>query len=258
MKLEIFIPNNIFSDIPNLREKTVRIANLVRTIYIFNVNSLYIFKYGKRDEELYRLIEFFKIPSYLRKRIFKKEPFFRYTGVAPPIRSNLEESDFMRIAYVLESKGNEALLDAGLKDPIIIKKEKLKKGSLVKILKSGNEWVLAKDQTIGFEVFECDLLKKLEEIKKSNLIIATSRYGEEISLAKIEEMKSKLGKFKAISLLFGSPKEGLFEIFKKMGKSLNEYADYIINFFPNQGVKTIRTDEAIFGTLAILRALKVY
>jgi predicted SPOUT superfamily RNA methylase MTH1 len=260
MNFFIIAPTNIFSDIPSLREKTVRVANLVRTLLIFRARGLILFKYGKDDEELYRLIEFFKVPSYLRKFVFKKEKALKYVGVAPPIRAFYEDSDFARYGFVIKSENGVNYVNIGLKDLVKINSIELKEKSLVKVVREKEKWRIAKkeeDFLFGFElIFIEDLINYLNKIKnKENIIFATSRYGKEFSLEDLKSLNNLVRTKKNIYLLFGSPKEGLYEIFKKLNKNLEEYADFVYNMFPNQGVKTIRTDEAIFGSLAILNLL---
>ncbi len=254
MILKVVAPTNIFSDISSLREKTVRVANLVRALYLFRVSELVLFNYEKEDEELYKLIKFFQLPSYLRKFVFKKESSLKFVGVAPPIRSVLEDSDEYRIGLVIKKTGEKVFIHAGLKELLAINDNNLEEGQIVKLIKESGEWRISRknDFNVGFDF---KLIRNLPEFlakakKEGFVVIATSRYGKELTLKELLDVKDKL-KEKVI-VMFGSPREGLFEIFKKLGKDLKEFSNYVYNFFPNQGVKTIRTDEAIFGVLSIL------
>ncbi|RLI12938.1 hypothetical protein DRO35_01660, partial [Candidatus Bathyarchaeota archaeon] len=56
-------------------------------------------------------------------------------------------------------------------------------------------------------------------------------------------------------VVFGSPTQGLQEIVKQENIRLEDVADFIINMIPNQGVETVRTEEAIYATLAVLNIL---
>jgi predicted SPOUT superfamily RNA methylase MTH1 len=55
-----------------------------------------------------------------------------------------------------------------------------------------------------------------------------------------------------VLLLFGSPSRGLFDIAKDEGFSLNNAVNFVVNTLPNQGTETVRTEEAVLATLAIL------
>jgi hypothetical protein len=52
--------------------------------------------------------------------------------------------------------------------------------------------------------------------------------------------------------LFGAPSRGLHEIAKDEGLKLNELVDIIVNTIPKQGTETVRTEEALLATLAVL------
>jgi len=52
-------------------------------------------------------------------------------------------------------------------------------------------------------------------------------------------------------VVFGSPKHGIHDIVAKEGSSVKQY-EFVTNMFPNQGTETVRLEEAVFGTLAIL------
>jgi predicted SPOUT superfamily RNA methylase MTH1 len=51
---------------------------------------------------------------------------------------------------------------------------------------------------------------------------------------------------------FGAPSQGLHEIAKKEGLRLDKVADFVVNTIPTQGTETVRTEEAIIASLAIL------
>ena len=53
-------------------------------------------------------------------------------------------------------------------------------------------------------------------------------------------------------VVFGSPEKGVHEIIGgKMNKVQNAKS---LNFFPNQATETVRLEEALLGTLAIINA----
>jgi len=75
----------------------------------------------------------------------------------------------------------------------------------------------------------------------------TSRKGKTVT----SEQLSKYAKTdEPILVVFGSPDKGIHEIIGgKMNKVQNAKS---LNFFPNQATETVRLEEAILGTLAIL------
>jgi len=54
---------------------------------------------------------------------------------------------------------------------------------------------------------------------------------------------------------FGSPSRGLQEIVAQENLSLDKLADYTINTITNQGTETVRTEEAIYASLALLNTI---
>ena len=56
-------------------------------------------------------------------------------------------------------------------------------------------------------------------------------------------------------IVFGSYKEGVNEIIEREGRKAVEMFDYILNMIPNQGTETVRTEEAVISTLAILNTI---
>jgi len=53
---------------------------------------------------------------------------------------------------------------------------------------------------------------------------------------------------------FGSPSRGLHEIVDEEGLKLEEVADLIVNTVPRQGTETVRTEEAVIASLAVLNS----
>ena len=92
-KLAIAIPLSIVSDIPHLREKTLKIGLIGRAAAIFRVNEIIVFPdilniNQKRDRNLIAmLLAYMETPQYLRKRLFKIKPELKYAGILPPLRT---------------------------------------------------------------------------------------------------------------------------------------------------------------------------
>jgi hypothetical protein len=70
----------------------------------------------------------------------------------------------------------------------------------------------------------------------------------------MSEIQNRLQKSKKILIAFGSPREGLREILAREGLD-QSVADYNLNTIPGQGTLSIRTEEAIHATLAIINLL---
>jgi predicted SPOUT superfamily RNA methylase MTH1 len=55
-----------------------------------------------------------------------------------------------------------------------------------------------------------------------------------------------------ILVAFGAPSRGLHKIAKEEGAKLEAIVDFIVNTVPGQGTATVRTEEALLASLAIL------
>ena len=60
------------------------------------------------------------------------------------------------------------------------------------------------------------------------------------------------GNSQQVLVAFGAPSRGLHEIVQDEGLNLTALADFTVNMIPGQGTVTVRTEEALFASLAIL------
>ena len=109
----------------------------------------------------------------------------------------------------------------------------------------------------GYKVKVChkSLGNFLQKTHDYDLIIATSRKGQIVSSVE-SALKEKLKGAKTPLILYGSFREGLKDILMREKLSLNTLVHFTINIAPFQGVASIRTEEAIITSLAILRFME--
>ena len=98
---------------------------------------------------------------------------------------------------------------------------------------------------------EKNALSKLLLNRKFDLKIATSKKGTRFKDV-AGELARKWREASNILLLFGSPKKGLYEIASEWKINLGDLTDFVVNTIPEQGTETVRTEEALLATLAIL------
>jgi len=270
--LSMAIPASLVSDTPHLREKTYKIGMIGRAAAIFRVEEIVIYpdqpeKNQRKDAKLIELIlSYMETPQYLRKRMFKLRPELRYVGVLPPLRTphhpttslseELEIGEY-REGIVISSTRKGSNVYIGVEKPAFIKGIKLPSGKRVTVkiekLNRGIEAVLAQRDEIkdywGYKVVVSE--RSLGGILKNwDLIVATSKYGIPFIRVK-DELIQKWKKAKRRIVLFGSPSAGLYEILELEGLNLDEIADFVVNTIPSQGVETVRTEEAVYASLAI-------
>ena len=277
-KLSIAIPVSIVSDIPHLREKTLEIGLIARAAAIFRVNEIVVLSdkadaSQKRDKNLIvTLLSYVETPQYLRKRLFKIKPELRYAGILPPLRTphhplekrarKLKMGEYREGAVVSVTEAG-SLVDIGVERPLLIADRKLSMNRrvTVKVTKTGKhpEVALAKLGEIksywGYTVNASkSSFGQLTKTNHYDLVIATSKLGTpfaEITDVLAERWK-KSGK---ILVAFGAPSQGLQEIVAQDNLSLDKVADFTVNTIPCQGTETVRTEEAVYATLALLNTM---
>ncbi len=274
-KLSIAVPASVVSDTPHLREKTSKIGLIGRAAAIFRVDEIIIYPDNpdadQRTESdlVASLLAYIETPQYLRKSLFRLKPELQYAGILPPLRTphhplnrwkkKLKIGEY-REGVVLSKTREGALVEIGVEQPALILNEQLPMGKrvTVKIAKIDKhvEAELVNRGEIpeywGYIVtVETHPLGKILKNRGFDLTVATSKYG--VPLANVvKEMTEKWKKAKTILIAFGAPSQGLHEIVKCEGLGLCDIADFVVNTIPLQGTETVRTEEALIASLAIL------
>ena len=274
-KLCIAIPASVVSDTPHLREKTSKIGLIGRAAAIFRVEEIIIYPDNPSLNQtsemnlISTLLAYMETPQYLRKRLFELKPELRYAGILPPLRTphhplnremkNLKVGEY-REGVTISNPAVGALVDIGVEKPALIANRQLPVGKrvTVKVVKIDRqvEVDLAKREEIaeywGYNVtVEKNSFSKLVKRGGFDLTIATSKYGVPFHAA-AKKIFEKWDKAEKILVAFGSPSEGLYEIARREGFNLDEIVDFVVNTVPEQGTETVRTEEAIIASLAVL------
>ncbi|MFX1295555.1 MAG: putative RNA uridine N3 methyltransferase [Promethearchaeota archaeon] len=278
--LSIAIPSNVLEDCSGLRSKTQKLGQIARAAAIYRVEQIIIYFIDKINQKkkfndiklIKGILEYLDCPQYLRRKIFPKLPIFKYVGILPPLRtphhpleakiSQLTPKS-IREGLVLSSNSQYSEVEIGLENPIKVQIPNLPKNKriILKLEKRENSvsGILIKKSEINkYWGFRVQFFKEslTEFIKKFSdfLLIATSKKGTPIKLINANLLQ-KIREKNKILILFGSPHWGLFEIFQNQGLKLGDWVDFIANIAPRQGTQTIRVEEAIISTLAILHSL---
>jgi predicted SPOUT superfamily RNA methylase MTH1 len=82
----------------------------------------------------------------------------------------------------------------------------------------------------------------------------TSRYGQPVTEV-LDEVEERWRTARSVVVAFGSPREGLRDILRREQTRLRDIADVVVNTIPRQGTETIRTEEAVYATLAIFNLI---
>jgi predicted SPOUT superfamily RNA methylase MTH1 len=273
-KLSIAIPVSIVSDVPHLREKTSKIGLIGRAAAIFRINEIIVYLDNPRvnqaaDTDLITaLLAYMETPQYLRKKLFALEPELRYAGVLAPLRTphhplnrkmkKLKVGEY-REGVTLPKRKNGVFVDIGVEKPALIPNMELSTGKRVTVritrvdkhveaeLVSRNEIPEYWGYTVRAEKLP---FGKMVKTRGFDLTVATSKHG--VPFVKVAERIAERWEGGEILVAFGSPTRGLYEIVEQEGLNLEEIVDFVVNTVPVQGTETIRTEEALIASLAVL------
>lgn len=268
MEISIAIPDSSLMEEPTLMGKTLKISQIARACAIFRVHTIYLYHEadGKNhDRSLLRTtLRFLETPQYLRRTMYKKIDDLKFAGSLSPLKipSHIQTPDPHKIkqgdirdGVVVFAKGRK-YVDVGFDKFIPYYGSEEEGKRIIVQFKEGFPDLSIKQirreeikQYWGYEVKEISNLNNLL-LTCNSFIIFTSRKGKSIHKSQkyFEEISDS-----QVLVVFGSPKRGVHEI---LGKALgNIPKSQILNFFPDQATETVRLEEAILGTLAILNIL---
>jgi predicted SPOUT superfamily RNA methylase MTH1 len=274
--LAIAVPAAVISDTPHLREKTSKIGLIGRAAAIFRVDEIIVYpdnsgKGEQRNEAdlIALLLAYLETPQYLRKRLFKLDSRLQYAGILPPLRTphhplnrktqNLKVGEYREGVTVSRTKEG-VLVDIGVESPALMREPQwaLDKRLTLQIVKAGERvevQAVSRDEVPGYWGYtvtvETQSFGRLVENGKFDLTIATSKVGAKFTDV-ADKIAEKWKKANRVLVAFGAPTRGLHEIVKDEGADLNDVADFVVNMVPEQGTETVRTEEALLASLAVL------
>lgn len=268
-RLVVGVPTSILSVESGLLLRTLRAYQIIRYSSIFGVDEIVLYYDGtiplKKHEIFARFIrklwKYLTTPPYLRKRLIPLQKELKYVGLLPPLR--LEVFDVSqkgtmgekRLGYIY-MRGGILYADIGLGKPFkVVNKCDVDKVCLVEIIDLENRVVKCISEHekyyLGPSLVVMDSLRQLLDtyIRGGYMVIATSRYGR---IPSISEAGSLVRRSNRILIIFGGPRYGLYDIAKREGFKLEDIVKYIWNTIPGQKVKTVRSEEALIATLALV------
>ena len=272
--ITIAVPASMLAEFNNLRDKTTALAQLGRAAAIYRVDQIIIYR-EQPDESITMkyILGYMETPQYLRKHLFDVRPELQYAGTLPPLRtphhpleeslSMIEEGEF-RDGVVIGGSGYNYDVDIGLEVPIEVRGKPPTKGARITVEVMEKEPKLSgrsvKKKAIP-EYWGYDLRgnkRRLSDLVHSpewDITIGTSRIGEPYDDVKTR-LEADWVEAENTLIVFGSYKEGVGEMIEREGRRPEEVFDYMINMISDQGTATVRTEEAVMSTLAILNTLK--
>ncbi len=274
-RLIIAIPASVISDTPHLREKTSKIGLIGRAAAIFRVSEILVYRDSPEEKQtselelISLLLSYLETPQYLRKQLFRIEPRLQYAGILPPLRTphhpmsgrveDLTAGDY-REGIVLSEVKEGLLVDIGVGKSALLREKQHAVGErlTLQVVKAGSQIEVQAANRVdvpdywGFRVtVQRRSLKAVIEKANADLTVGTSRKGSAFRDV-AEKLAQRWKKTFSILVVFGSPARGLYEIAADEGLQLGEVLDFVVNVVPCQGTETVRTEEALLATLAVL------
>jgi predicted SPOUT superfamily RNA methylase MTH1 len=274
-KLAIAIPASAVSDTPHLREKTSKIGLIGRAAAIFRVGEIIVYPdNAKMDQHkdmqfIALLLRYMETPQYLRKILFKIQPDLEYAGILPPLRTphhpvsgktkHLKIGEYREGVVLTETKEG-LIVEIGVQQPALLRQRQFAVGDrltaqVVSVGEPVEVQAVNREEVPlywGYRVtMEDRAFGELVAQSGFDLKIATARVGDDF-MAVASRICDKMSASKRVLVAFGAPTRGLHEIVADEGLTLEEVADFVVNTVPFQGTVTVRLEEALLASLAVL------
>ncbi|ELZ08594.1 hypothetical protein C479_14683 [Halovivax asiaticus JCM 14624] len=287
MTVSVLVPSSIAREAEDKREATRKLGYVARAATIFRADRLIVFPDGDGETGRFdggfveTVLRYAATPPYLKTEAWGKRDELEYVGVLPPLRassrtgSESNGSGSLRRGIVTEvGPEGRVRVNCGLQHPISLNvppKMVVDEGERVTVRISSRRPVRAKlvdEPLAGLSIERTDLSAALGR-EDAGVRIASSRYGEELTAGRLETLAGRVER-DGMTVAFGAPERGLPDILgieeSRAGASSSGDGgaadgvepsgdpgfDLWLNTVPNQGSGVVRTEEAMFATLACL------
>ncbi len=275
--LAIMIPSSFGSEEGDMRIRTFKIGEVARTAAVFRVDEVYI--YSDEDHDDSRLIDlvlrYAETPQYLRKLLFPRRRELKYAGVVSPLRtphhprisdsSKTEAGEYRAGVVTKVGTDGSAWVELGLECPALLKgSEAVKAGQRIDVrIFSKTPLIVERVEREqipaywGYTTHVCGPLHETLGAMRSQgwWVLGTSKEGKPVDGKMLEALGEHLrGR---VCVVFGSQKKGIRKMLQPhVGNEWRSYLDEVLNTIPNQGTHTVRTEEALTATLALLNIVR--
>lgn len=272
-RIHVFIPSAFGTETGSLLERTMRVGVLARALAVFRIEKVVIFHEDPKRPDpnarfLKTVIDYMNTAPYLRKELFPIRPELRYVGVLPPLNipTHPESKSIpvggmeLREGLVMR-RGEGYYVEAGLERPLRLRSPRRPMSRvhlLVRRKKGGLSFrLLSRTKSPYFLGTSVEIREgPLDELMEGYALkIGASRIGELVTGGWRRLGEALRGANGNVCVVFGSYRRGLREIAEVQGLRLDRVFDFVVNFIPDQGVRTVRTEEAVYAVLSIVNLL---
>ncbi|MCD6324178.1 MAG: hypothetical protein J7L55_03625 [Desulfurococcales archaeon] len=266
-KITVVLPSSSLSIYPTLREKTEFIGRVSRSLAVFRVEKVVVVS-DSRDSDLFvTILRYLQLAPYLRRKLVPLSKELQYVGVLPPLNIATHNPEgappregMLRDGLVEVSWGLKGRVFIGERRRCIAEsRQTLSPGErvLVRIVKEDPLRCKVEDpagvrEYVGYQTISVDIGKSFGVDVRGSLSVVTSKNGKSFSKGLARKLWGDILRGKAITLYFGNHEKDFDEILQDEGFEVAGAFDYKINFIPDQGTLTVRSDEALISVLAAL------
>ncbi len=268
----IYIPSSLTMESKDLRVRTLKVGSIARAAAVFRVDRIVVYRDEEYDDSRFisQVLRYMDTPQYLRRMLIPRREELRHVGILPPLRtphhpvnsktSALKIGEF-RVGAVVESVGSDkgAWVEIGVDRPVPLRaNEKYAVGQRLNVrIFSLNP--LAAEPVDRREIhlywgYETEVVESLEKTLGSRdaFVLLTSRKGETLTPGLLQKV-GKSGQKRDLDVVFGTPARGVDAFLSN--SCMDRYC--MINTIPQQGTATVRVEEAVAATLALLNLVRV-
>ncbi|MFB6119074.1 putative RNA uridine N3 methyltransferase [Halosegnis sp.] len=289
MTRSVLVPSSLTREAEDKREATRKLGYVARAAVVFRVDRLVVFPDGEGETGRFdggfvdTVLRYAATPPYLRKEVWGRRDELEFAGVLPPLRvasrtgSGSDDSGSLRQGIVTEVGADDRVrVNCGLQHPVSLpvppELAVPSEGERVSVRVASREPVRARltdDPVPGYQVVREDVQTALSR-PDAGIRIAASRHGEPLAASRLDSLVESVRE--SATIAFGAPERGLPTVFGvSPGKAIDASAteagagdenddgtepharfDLWLNTVPNQGSEVVRTEEAMFATLAAL------
>ncbi|MFD1633906.1 putative RNA uridine N3 methyltransferase [Haloplanus ruber] len=276
MTFSVLVPSSLVREAEDKREATRKLGYVARAATVFRADRLVVFpdvegerRWGGGFVEV--VLRYAATPPYLRKEAWGRRDELEYAGVLPPLRvssrtgSGPERPGSLQEGIVTEvGPDGRVRVNCALQHPISLLLPdgmEVSEGERVAIRISSREPVRARivdEPPPGFAIRRADLSEALAR-SDAGRRIAASRHGTVLSVDRLADIVGRSGD---MTVAFGAPGRGLPAILDVSVEDVAQAGDSDVepgpgfdlwlNTIPRQGSETVRTEEAMFASLAPL------
>jgi predicted SPOUT superfamily RNA methylase MTH1 len=271
-RLGIAIPSSLTVETADPKLRAYKVGQIARAAALFRVSEIVVYRDRQQPDarEIVALLRYAETPQYLRRHLFGKTALLRYAGVLPPLRMphhmvtpSLEEGQY-REGVVQRHNGLTDVgsdvsvwVDVGATSPVPMA-ESVPVGTRITVRiysRDGLFWCTP-EQSLYYWGYRTTTSPSLHRpCAGADLALITSVEGEGMEAGSLSLLGERLAG--NVLVVFGSPDRGVGSILKDEGHSISEYSSVVANMVPNQGTATVRTEEAVYATLALLNVADI-